>query len=289
MSERAFPDSHAHLPLVAEELGELELRAVMEAYAEAWEGEEGEGRPLLVDIGTEPGDLRPRRSRLRASFRSARPSSPGEAPFLRLSAGVWPSEEALADPARALRELEREMAADAAAGGSLAAIGECGLDYRRMNGSRERQLELFAGQAELARRLGLPLIVHSREAFEDSFAAIEDAALGSPVLIHCFGYGPAEARAFLGLGCFLSFAGNLTYKKAGALREACALVPPDRLLLETDSPYMSPEPRRGRPCSPLDVARSYAAAAELRGSGARELELEVSANAWKLFGGPARP
>ena len=113
------------------------------------------------------------------------------------------------------------------------------------------------------------------------FRSLRPAA---PVLIHCFGYGPDEARAFLDLGCYLSFAGNLTFKKSDGLREACALVSEDRLLLETDAPFMNPMPNRGKPSSPADVERSYGFAASLRGVPVSSLAETVSRNARELFG-----
>ena len=292
-----YTDSHAHLSSVAEELGEDALAGVLSAYARAWEaalpgipaaasapgpagpaGARGRGRPapLLVDIGTEPGDYAARRALLvRLSGGAALP------PWLRMSLGVWPGREALAEPRAALVRLTDALAA---AGAEAAAIGECGLDYHHMDGSRAAQAELFEGQIGLARERGLALVVHSREAFEDTRDILRAARLASPVLIHCFGYGRKEAEAFLELGAYLSFAGNLTYKKAEALREALAAAPADRLLLETDAPYMNPEPRRGRPSSPSDIARSYEAAVALRGEAPESLAASVAANARLLFG-----
>jgi TatD DNase family protein len=292
-------DGHAHLISVAEELGAAALREVLSAYREAWDASLAAGlpAPLLVDIGTGPEDLVPRQDAIRGAGQSEKDSGrPGVAgladalglaealPFLRMTAGVWPSAEAVAVPNRALRELEAAISAHEASGGRVAAIGEGGLDYRHMNGSREAQIELFEGQIGIARRLGLPLVVHSREAFEDTRDILAAAGLEEPVVIHCFGYGPDEARAFLSLGCHVSFAGNLTYKRADALREACALVPAYRLLVETDAPYMNPEPRRGRPCTPLDVERTYAVASALRRIGPAELAEVVSRNARIIFG-----
>ena len=268
-----FTDTHAHLALVAEELGPAALDSVLAAYAAAWDEAAREGRagPFLVDPGVDADDLGRRRALL------------GAPPFLRLAAGVWPSAEALAAPAAALAALEAAMAEAEASGRPAAAVGEGGLDYYHMNGPREAQLELFAGQIALAERLGLPLIVHSRDAFADTRDAIAGSRLSTPVIVHCFGYGPDEARAFLDLGCYLSFAGNLTYKKADALRAACSFAPADRLLLETDSPYMCPEPRRGRPSTPLDIERTYAIAAAARGACVEELVEMVSANVAAIF------
>lgn len=269
-----FADSHAHLSLVAEESGADALRDIMDAFAAAWAEAAARGRPgpIIVDPGVDPSDLAARRLLV------------GDRPFLRMAAGIWPSADALADPAVAMASLEASIAQAAAEGHPCAAVGECGLDYHHMNGPRERQMELFAAQIALADRLGLPLIVHSREAFADTLATLAAAKLSTAVVIHCFGYGPAEARAFLDIGCYISFAGNLTYKKAEALRDACALTPADRLLLETDSPYMCPEPRRGRPSTPLDVGRSYARAAAVRGEDVEALAGSVSANVAELFG-----
>lgn len=276
-----FSDTHAHLSLVAEELGIDALRGVIAEYeaARAGAAKEGRGGPLLVDPGVDAGDLGPR-----AALLGEAGALPGDGSFLRLAAGVWPSAAALADPSAAAAALEASVAESAIAGRPCAAIGECGLDYHHMEGPRERQMELFEAQLALAGRLGLPLVVHSRDAFDDTLALLAGARLSRPIVVHCFGYGAREARALLDLGCYVSFAGNLTYKKSGALRDACALVPLDRLLLETDAPYMCPEPRRGRPSTPLDVGRTYAAAAAVRGAAVAELSQAVSDNAVAIFG-----
>jgi TatD DNase family protein len=265
-----YTDSHAHLPDVAERLGRTALGALLADYGEAWrEAGGGPEAPRLVDIGTEPGDFPGRRAFL------------GDAPFLRYSLGIWPGEVALADCEGSLGRLDEALDT---AGQAAAAIGECGLDYHHMEGPREAQRGLFEGQIERARRRGLPLIVHSRDAFDDTCAILAAEARGLLVILHCFGYGPAEAKAFLDLDCWISFAGNLTYRGAEALREAVAFVPLDRLLLETDSPYMNPEPRRGRPCSPRDVARTYELAARVRGEDLDGLAHAVSRNVSSLFG-----
>jgi TatD DNase family protein len=266
---RVYTDSHAHLGDLAPGEGGALLAGLLAAYGEAWAEEGGAERPLLVDVGVEAGDFPPRFARL------------GRRPFLRYSLGLWPGREALADPEASLAALARDLEA---AGEDAAAIGECGLDYHHMEAPKEAQAALFEGQIGLAREWGLPLIVHSREAFEDTRALLKARGEGLTVIIHCFGYGPAEVGPFLDLGCHISFAGNLTYKKAAPLREALALVPADRLLLETDAPYMNPEPGRGRPSSPLDVVRTYALAAELRGVAQHVLAATVAANARLIFG-----
>jgi Mg-dependent DNase len=281
-----FTDSHAHLSLVAEQLGEAAVSAVLADYSGAYGLALAEGRvpPQLLDPGTEPADLAGRRA---LALRLA-PDSEAAALFLRFAAGIWPSPENLASPQASVAALESAIAADMAEGGRVSAIGEGGLDYHYPEGIEGRlkmaQSELFEAQLSLASRLALPFIVHSREAAADTIAIIRALRPAAPVLIHCFGYGPDEARAFLDLGCYLSFAGNLTFKKSDGLREACALVSEDRLLLETDAPFMNPMPNRGKPSSPADVERSYGFAASLRGVPVASLAETVSRNARRLFG-----
>jgi TatD DNase family protein len=281
-------DSHAHLTSVAEELGREALASLLGDYAAAAAEAAllGRAAPLLLDPGTEPDDLRDRLSLLRAALALGE----GESlpPFLRLAAGIWPSPDSLADPSSSLARLERSVEAASSSGFAVAAIGEGGLDYHYEDGIKGgllgSQAELFEGQLALASHLGLPMIVHSRDAAADTLSALRSAPRGLRVVIHCFGYGPSEAKAFLDLGCWISFAGNLTYKKSDALREACALVPSERLLLETDSPYMNPMPQRGKSSSPRDVERTYICAAALRGEGIEDLAETVSRNARELFG-----
>jgi TatD DNase family protein len=271
----ALTDTHAHLTLVSEELGLEALDSVLNGYARSWEeASDGRNPPLLLDPGVDPRDLGQRIELLRRG---------GELPlFIRLAAGIWPSAASLEAPDASLAALEASIAEASRSGARIAAIGECGLDYRHMEGGAEAQAYLFEAQIELASRLGLPIIVHSREAAADTLALVSRRSC--PAIIHCFGYGPDEARAFLDAECWVSFAGNLTYKGSDPLREACALVPSDRLLLETDSPYMSPMPRRGKPATPFDIERTYALAASLRGVSALELSDTVSRNAQALFG-----
>jgi TatD DNase family protein len=265
-------------------MGEAFLSSLLGDYAAEARAAASERRtpPLLLDPGTEPDDLAGRIDLLGPVAREK---------YLRLAAGVWPSAENLASPAKSLETLEAALGEASRAGVRVAAIGECGLDYHHMEGSKEAQAELFSGQLALASRLSLPIIVHSRDAAADTLALVESALAisrgagrGASVVIHCFGYGPDEARAFLGLGCLVSFAGNLSYKGSESLRAALAVVPEDRLLLETDAPYMNPSPRRGKPSSPADIERTYALAAGLRGVDVASLAETVSRNAWKLFG-----
>ena len=288
-----FTDSHAHLEMVAERLGETAAREVLAAYAAAFaalSGASGIHPPLLLDPGVEADDLGrrvglARRLLSEAGSHSAPGSSP---PWLRFAAGIWPGRPALDDPAASVSLLRNCIAAAEDEGVEVAAIGECGLDFHHMEADEGTQRRLFGHQRDLAAELGLPLVVHTRDAAGATVDELADAPSRIPVLIHCYGYGPDELPSFLDAGCYVSFAGNLTYKKSEGLREALGLVPEDRLLLETDAPYMNPDPRRGKPSSPLDVGRSYERAAEIRGVEVARLREIVAANAWNLFGARRR-
>jgi len=124
-------------------------------------------------------------------------------------------------------------------------VGECGLDYHYDHSPRPVQREAFARQVELARRLGLTLVVHTREAWDDTYDILTSVGVPERTIIHCFTGGPEEARRCLDLGASLSFSGVVTFKNAEPVREAAALCPLDRLLVETDTPFLAPVPHRG--------------------------------------------
>jgi TatD DNase family protein len=132
-------------------------------------------------------------------------------------------------------------------GTSVVAVGECGLDYHYDHSPRAVQREVFAAQVAEARRRDLALVVHTREAWDDAFAILESERAPERTVLHCFTGGPGEARRALDAGLALSFSGIVSFKGAADLREAAALCPLDRLLVETDSPYLAPAPHRGKP------------------------------------------
>jgi TatD DNase family protein len=162
------------------------------------------------------------------------------------------------------------------------AVGETGLDYYRDLAPRGRQAEAFAAQAELAVELGKPLVVHTRAADEDTVAALRRLPGDARVVLHCFSSSPLLEPA-LEHGWFVSFAGNVTYPKASDLRWAAARVPADRILAETDSPYLAPQPVRGRRNEPEHVVHTLAVLAEARGETGAALEEQIEANAAALF------
>ena len=164
-------------------------------------------------------------------------------------------------------------------------IGESGLDYHYDHSPRELQQAAYRRFVGMARAAGLALVSHVRDAHADAAAILRDEQAGLGV-IHCFSGGVAEARAYLDLGQYLSFSGILTFKNAGNLREAAAFAPLDRVLIETDAPYLAPIPHRGRKNEPAYIAETLAALASVRGLPAAEIDAATSANARRLFGLP---
>ena len=163
------------------------------------------------------------------------------------------------------------------------AIGETGLDYFRDHSPREDQKRAFAAQIELARATGKPLIIHTRAAEDDTIDALTDHAQGLTVIMHCFSM-PDRLGECLEQGWFISFAGNVTYPSAESLAEASERVPLDRLLVETDAPYLSPQSVRKERNQPANVVMTAEFIAERRGISYGELEAAVEANAAGLFG-----
>ncbi|MBA2359596.1 MAG: TatD family hydrolase [Actinobacteria bacterium] len=163
------------------------------------------------------------------------------------------------------------------------AIGETGLDYYRDYAPHDAQRELFAAHLELASELGKAIVIHCRAAERDVLEAL--ARFDGTVVLHCFS-SPELLDPALDRGYYVSFAGNLTYRRAGELREAARAVPDDRILVETDCPYLAPQSRRGRPNEPAYVVETAAALAEVRGEDPPELEARLDANAARAFGLP---
>jgi TatD DNase family protein len=175
-------------------------------------------------------------------------------------------------------------------GKRVVAVGEIGLDYHYDNSPREVQREVFGRQLRLACAEGLPVIIHSREADGETLEILraEYAGAGRGGVMHCFGGGPELAEGALALGFYISFAGNVTFKKADALREVALTVPLDRLLVETDCPYLAPVPHRGRRNEPAYVVATARFLADLRGVSHEEVGRVTSENFSRLFGaGPA--
>jgi len=167
------------------------------------------------------------------------------------------------------------------ADGRLVAIGEIGLDFFRDYAPRDDQRRMFIEQLELAEQVGLPVIVHSRAAEQETAELLSD--FRGSVVLHCFS-SPALLPVALERGYYVSFAGNVTYPKAPELREAAQAVPAERLLAETDCPYLAPQPVRGKRNEPAFVVHTVAALAEARREDAAELAQRIDANASAAFG-----
>ena len=246
-------DTHAHLDACADPPAELLVRA------------RAAGVERIVAIGSGLDSCRETLAIARREHRV----------FAAL--GIHPHQAAEPDAER-LDELRGLLADERAV-----ALGEIGLDFYRDYAPRDRQQRLFEHQLELAAELGKPVVVHTRAAVEQTAAALESFA--GIVVLHCFSE-PDLLPLALERGYYLSFAGNVTYPKAGQLREAARLVPAERLLVETDSPYLAPQPRRGRPNEPANLVHTVAALAETRGEDEATLSARLDANATTAFSLP---
>ncbi len=244
-------DTHCHLEMLADPVD-----AVAEASAA--------GVGTVVSIGIDVPS-----SRLAAGFAT-------DLDGVYATVGLHPHEAAALDDAL-LAELE-----ELARRPRVVAIGECGLDFFRDLSPRKAQRRAFSAQIALARRLGLPLVVHVRQAGDEAMAQLADEAEGLAVIMHCFSL-PQYVDECMERGYYASFAGNVTYKNAGDLREAAARVREDRLLVETDAPFLAPVPNRGNSNVPAWVAHTAALLAEVRGVDAGELAAQTTANARRVF------
>lgn len=165
----------------------------------------------------------------------------------------------------------------------VVAVGETGLDFYRDLSPRDAQRSAFRAQVELAKRLDRALVVHIRDAHDEVFALLENAGPPERLVFHCFSGGPAQARRALDLGGCLSFAGNVSFKSAEALRDAARIAPRERILVETDSPYLAPLPHRGKPNRPAWLPDVGAALAAARGTRVEEIAAVSSENARRIF------
>ncbi|MBD5399155.1 MAG: TatD family hydrolase [Treponema sp.] len=259
-----------------------------------------------LDIGTRSDDLLSRESCVDRAISQIKDGVLADKvrSFMYFSAGIWPDAEAIRNRLENMRLLCEQI--DAAASSSdndilhrkIIAIGECGLDHhwnpsgvdgRASEDFDEKMLEgeaeLFEMQIDLAKKMALPVIVHSRDAFDGTYRCIKNSGYSRGV-IHCFSYGKDEARAFLDLGWYVSFAGGVTYTKKSkmdAMVDLLRFIPKDRILCETDSPYLAPVPFRGSQNTPLLVEHIYTFIANARGVSPEDLSNDVDKNIQSLF------
>ncbi len=164
-----------------------------------------------------------------------------------------------------------------------AAVGECGLDFYRNLSPRAAQIGAFHEQLELAKALGKPIIVHCRDAFAEVFASLESIFSGPDVVLHCWTGGPKWSRRFVDLGVTFSFAGPVAFETGDTVRRGAAVIPPDRVMVETDTPYLSPPPFRSEPNEPARVSLVGAALADVWGLTVEEVARLTTARATEVF------
>ncbi|MGI9006364.1 MAG: TatD family hydrolase [Streptosporangiaceae bacterium] len=194
---------------------------------------------------------------------------------------IHPNETAAARPDRAA--VLAEIAALAALP-QVRAVGETGLDYYRDNAPPQLQRDWFRAHIEIARAAGKALMIHDRDAHEDVLQILSEHQLPEHVIFHCFSGGAELAKRCADAGYLMSFAGTVTFPSAGSLREAAAIAPPELILVETDAPYLTPVPNRGRPNAPAQVAHTLRAVAEVKGMDVAQLCATVTATGQRVFG-----
>jgi TatD DNase family protein len=252
-------DSHCHLtyPGLIED-----LPAVLDRARAA-------GVERFVTIGTHGADHT-------AALAVARAHAP-----VSVALGIHPHHAAEAPP-----DYLAALHAALTGGLKVVALGECGLDYHYDFSPRPRQREVFCAQLDLARRLSLPLVLHIREAHADALAIMREFLVPAPLpfVVHCFTGTPAECEAWLALGAHIGITGIVTYKNAADVRAAAQLVPPERLLVETDAPYLSPEPvRKIKINQPAHVAHTARFLAALRNIPFDTLAQQTTQNTTRIF------
>jgi TatD DNase family protein len=246
-----WTDDHCHLPADPSEAAELVLDA------------QAAGVERLITIGT---DL--------ATSRAAIGTARDHAGTVYATVGLHPH-----DAKHGLDGIEELLAEPEVVG-----VGECGLDYHYDHSPRDVQREVFAAQIELAHAHGLALVIHTREAWDDTFAVLDAAGVPDRTVFHCFSGGAAEAERCLELGAHLSFSGIVTFPSADDLRAAAVRCPLDRLLVETDAPFLAPVPHRGKRNRPALVAVVGAAVAAVKDVPPEVVAEATWANASNVYG-----
>jgi len=253
-----IPDSHAHLDLIEEETGTVVASAIKA------------GVSPIITIGIDiPSSI--------AAVRLA-----GAYDSVYCSVGIHPNDTEGIVPADFDRLEELALSSK-----RVVAIGETGLDYYRDRSPAFAQKQAFRAQAALARRLGKPLAIHDREAHDDALELLAAEVHGEvPVIMHCFSGGRQVLDECVRRGYYFAFAGPVTFKNSDVTREMASLVPADRILAETDAPFLSPDPFRGKPNLPERVTLVAKAIAGARGISFEEMETLLADNTARVFGVP---
>lgn len=249
-------DSHCHLD---DRQFSEDLAVVLDRSLQA-----GVDRMMAIGTGDGPPDLEPA-IRLAESY-----------PFIYATVGVHPHDAAKTTPAT----LDRlQVLLDHP---KVLAIGEIGLDFHYDFSPRDVQRSVFVKQMEMAASAGKPVVIHTREAWDDTLSILAGHPIAQGGIMHCFTGGPEQARQALELGFYLSFGGVVTFPKAQQVREAALLTPEDRLLVETDAPYLAPVPNRGKRNEPAFLVHTVRKLAELRGTAPEYLAKVTTANFERL-------
>ncbi len=258
-----FFDSHCHLLLIKEKQSDIEL--IMKRAIE-------KNIHYLIDVSVGLEDFFKRISLIRyitGIFDIKIAASAGIPPYF-------------ADKRRKNDLQELEIQIDK--GNNIVAVGEIGLDYFYNYGTHEQQISLFREQIEIANQFGLPVIIHTRDADADLIKTLKENKPKKGGVIHCFSSDFNTAKKLIDLGFSISFAGNVTYKKSQNIQEAAARIPIQKMLIETDSPYLAPQRYRGKPNEPSFIVETAEFISKLRGTDVDNIARETTANAKKLFG-----
>lgn len=251
-------DTHVH----ATKLGEKGID-IHEALITSFDS----GLSACIDVGISEADIDYRREKL------------DRYPHVYFAHGLYPSNADRYDLEQALGAVRSALK-----GPRICAVGEIGIDRHWDYATPEKQKSLFASQVQLANELDLPVIVHNRDAERDLLDVLKALSPARESVMHCYGGPPEYVRHFLDLGFSVSFGGNVTFRNAAELRDAMMLVPEDRLLLETDAPFLAPHPKRGRPNHPGLVGYTYDSVSERRGMARDHLVAVIANNTRRVFG-----
>lgn len=252
-------DSHCHLD--AQEFAS-DLEAVIKRAGDA-----GVGR--MIAIACNEGDFEPTRA-IAEKF-----------PGVYYTFGVQPDEAAIPS-----RQLTSKQLAEYSKYPKLVGLGECGLDYHYHSSTKEEQEKLFRSHIAASLETGLPLVIHTRDAEEDTVRIIKEETAGQKLnaVLHCFSSKRWLAEQAIELGLYISFSGIITFKKSEDLRETVKIVPLDRILVETDAPFLAPEPYRGKRNEPAFVVHTASKLAEIKGVTNDEIASHTTENCLRLFG-----
>ena len=253
-------DAHCHLDLIEEPTGEV-LAAARAA-----------GITRVITVGVD----------VASSRWSADRADPGQGVYAAVA--VHPNEAAAAASTPAQRDEVLAEIAKLAALPQVHAVGETGLDYYRDYAPRAQQRDWFRAHIDIAKQVGKALMIHDRDAHQDVLDILEAEGPPEKVIFHCFSGDAAMAKRCAEAGYVMSFAGNITFKNAGPLREAAAAAPVELLLVETDAPFLTPVPNRGKPNSPAMVAHTVRALADIKQIGVADLCGQLTATGERMFG-----